>query len=150
MPRSSLPHISPAELAIMKILWRNGRLSAREIHDRLADRLGWAYSTTRTTVERMVRKGLVDKKLFHGLHVYEAGISRAAGLARMVRDFSDHVLEASHVPVVSLFAEAGTLNDDEIAELEELLAADGAGHALQHGSGSQGSTLVSRRLTERR
>lgn len=124
MSRPTLPQISPAELQIMKILWRDGRLSAREIHDRLSDRLEWAYSTTRTTVERMVKKGLVAKNVFHGLHVYRPGISKATGLARLVRDFADQVLEAGHAPVVSMFAEAGTLSEDEIAELEALLAAD--------------------------
>jgi predicted transcriptional regulator len=124
MSRSPLPQISPAELQIMKVLWRDGRLSAREIHNRLADRLGWAYSTTRTTVERMVKKGLVAKNVLHGLHVYRPGVSKATGLARLVRDFADQVLEASHAPVVSMFAEAGTLNEDEIAELEALLTAD--------------------------
>jgi BlaI family penicillinase repressor len=122
--RPPLPQISPAELEIMKVLWRDGRLSAREIHDRLFDRLGWAYSTTRTTVDRMVKKGLVGKNTFHGLHVYRSEVSKAAGLARLVRDFADQVLGASPVPVVSLFAEAGTLTEEEIAELEEILAAD--------------------------
>lgn len=124
MTNDTLPHLSPAELEIMKILWRDGRLSAREVHDRLPARLNWAYSTTRTTVERMVGKDLVAKAPVHGLLVYSPQISRAIGLARMVRDFAGQVLESSHVPVVSLFAETGTLSEDEIAELAGLLEDD--------------------------
>lgn len=118
---NELPQLTQAELQVIKVLWRRGRSSAREIHERVADELGWAYSTTRTTVERMVGKGLIAKESFHGLHLYEARISRAAGLARLVRDFAEHVLEAGHSPVVSLFADAGTLDDSEIAELRDLL-----------------------------
>jgi len=125
MPKNLLPTISPAELEIMKILWHEGRLSAREIHDRLPDRLAWATSTTRTTIERMVRKGVIDREPCHGLHVYRAAISRPVGLARIVRDFAAQVLESSHVPVVSLFAEAGMLTNDELDELEQLLSRDG-------------------------
>lgn len=121
---SELPQLTPAELEVMKVLWAGDGLSAREIHERLGEQQGWAYSTTRTTVERMVRKGLVEKKAFHGLHIYSASVSRARGLARMVRDFAAQVLESSHVPVVSLFADSGNLTEKEIAELRELLDHD--------------------------
>jgi len=116
-----LPQLTPAELEVMKVLWGEEGLSAREVHQRLADRTGWAYSTTRTTVERMVRKGLVAKNDFHGLHIYTASVSRVAGLARMVRDFAQQVLETSHVPVVSLFADSGALDEHEVEELRKLL-----------------------------
>jgi predicted transcriptional regulator len=116
-----LPQLTPAELEVMKVLWTGDGLSAREIHQQLGERLEWAYSTTRTTVERMVRKGLVTKNAFHGLHIYSASVSRARGLARMVRDFAARVLESSHVPVVSLFADSGNLTEEEVAELRELL-----------------------------
>ena len=123
MPRQNngLPQLTPAELDVMKVLWADGRLSAREVHERLAERQGWAYSTTRTTMERLVKKDLLGKEAFHGLHLYEPRITRAAGLARMVRDFARQVLETSPVPVASLFAESGTLTAEEIAELESLL-----------------------------
>ena len=116
-----LPQLSPTELEVMKILWEADGLSAREVHQRIGDHMDWAYSTTRTTIERMVRKGLVKKTVFHGLHLYTASVSRASGLARMVRDFARQVLETSHVPVVSLFADSGKLNNDEIVELSQLL-----------------------------
>jgi BlaI family transcriptional regulator, penicillinase repressor len=117
----ALPQLSPAELELMKVLWDADGLSAREVHERLAEQLGWAYSTTRTTLERMVRKGLVSKSSFHGLHLYTAAVSRAAGLARLVRDFARQVVETSHAPVVSLFADSGTLDEREIEELSRLL-----------------------------
>jgi predicted transcriptional regulator len=116
-----LPQLTPAELEVMKVLWTCDGLSAREIHEQLGEQQRWAYSTTRTTVERMVRKGLVEKNAFHGLHIYSASVSRARGLARMVRDFAAQVLETSHVPVVSLFADSGSLSEEEIEELRELL-----------------------------
>jgi predicted transcriptional regulator len=113
--------LTDAELEVIKVLWGRGKLSAREVHDLVADHQGWAYSTTRTTLERMVRKGLVRRGSFHGLHLYEPVVSRAAGFARRVREFASQVLEASPASVVSLFAESGALTDDEVDELLELL-----------------------------
>ncbi len=106
---------------MIKVLWRQGRSSAREIHDRLATDTGWAYSTTRTVLERMVAKGLLGRQSLHGLHVYEAAVSRPAGLAGLVREFAEQVLELRHVPVAALFAQSEALSPAELAELRTLL-----------------------------
>lgn len=119
--RRVLPQLAPAELDVMKVLWKTGRLSAREIHDRLTERTGWAYSTTRTIVERLVRKGLLRKQSSHGLHVYAAAVSRPTGLAQLVRDFAEQVLELREVPVAALFSESDALTPEELAELRALL-----------------------------
>jgi len=108
----------------MKTLWQAGPQSAREIHDRVSGGTGWAYSTTRTVVERMLEKGLVAKTASHGLHVYAASISRAAGLARLVRDFAEQVLELKRAPVAALFAESEALTPEELADLRALLESD--------------------------
>ena len=116
-----LPQLAPAELDLMKVLWANGSLSAREVHERLSQRTGWAYSTTRTVIERLVRKGLLRKQDSHGLHVYAPAVSRPTGLAQLVRDFAEQVLELRDVPVAALFSESDALTPDELAELRTLL-----------------------------
>lgn len=118
------PELAKTELDVMKVLWDGGKLSAREVHERLAEEQGWAYSTTRTVLERMVTKGLVDKGQFHGIYLYRPAISKAAGLAPLVREFASRVLEMDARPVVSLFAEGGSLTEDEVAELASILARD--------------------------
>lgn len=122
--RRSFPEPTAPELDVLKILWRGGRRSAREVHEELAAVYSWAYSTTRTTLERMVAKGLVAKAAFHGLYLYEAKVSRPLGLAGLVQDFARRVLEADWAPVVSLFAESEALTAEEIEELRRLLAAE--------------------------
>jgi len=124
MPRSekSLPELADTELDVMRALWKGARLSAREVHDRVAPERGWAYSTTRTILERMVEKGLVEKASFHGIYLYAPRLSRAAGLARLVRDFAERVAEVGAAPVVSLFAGSESWSAEEVAERERLLA----------------------------
>ena len=126
-PPKDLPRLGSAELDVLKVLWRRGRLSAREIHEQLVARTGWAYSTTRTVVERMVTKGLLKRSAFHGLHLYEAAISRPVGLAGLVKSFAEDVLELRRVPVAALFAESEALTREELDELRALL--DGRGRA---------------------
>lgn len=119
-----LPELTDSELEVMKALWRRGPRSAREVHDDLAPRLAWAYTTTRTTLDRMVDKGLVRRRSSHGLYVYESALSRPRGLAGLVRRLSRRVLEVEPARVVSLFGESLELTDEELRELEALIAAD--------------------------
>lgn len=126
--QAALPDLNDTELAVLKALWRERRLSARELHERVGETHGWAASTTRTTLDRMAAKGLLEKRPFHGLNLYEPTVSRPAALARRVRDFAGQVLEIDWPPVVSLFAESEALSAEEVDELERLLVAtDGEG-----------------------
>lgn len=120
--RKALPRLAPAELDVMKVLWGAGGLSGREVHSRLAGPTGWAYSTTRTMLERLVKKGVVVRETFHGLHVYRPAISRAQGVAHLVQEFASTVLGLSHVPVAALFRESAALTPAEVEELRALLA----------------------------
>ena len=94
----------------------------RETHDRLQSTHSWAYTTTKTMMDRMVNKNLLRRGLFHGIYLYEPMISRPMGLARWIRFFADRVLEVDTETVVSMFAQNQTLDADELAELETLLA----------------------------
>ncbi len=117
----NLPELSKTELDIMKILWKGGRMSGREVHDELNLLYNWAYSTTKTILDRMVVKGLLAKENFHGVFLYQPLITRPMGLAQLVRNFADRVLEMDYGSVVSLFARSKALTPAEIEELSRLL-----------------------------
>lgn len=138
MTRRKLPEVAPTELEVLKVLWEDGRLSAREVHERLAGEQGWAYSTTRTVIDRMVKKGLLERGSFHGVFLYRPQISRPQGLARMVRDFAERVLEIDSAAVLPLFSRGGALTAEEVEELSRLLGRAEAGASGRSG-GSGGS-----------
>ena len=119
--QNHLPELSRSGLDIMKILWKDGRSSAREVHDQLSAAYGWAYSTTKTIMDRMVKKGHLSRENFHGIILYKPLFSKPAGLAELVRNFADNVLELDYGSVVSLFARSKALTAKEIEELQRLL-----------------------------
>ncbi|MBV8518051.1 MAG: BlaI/MecI/CopY family transcriptional regulator [Acidobacteria bacterium] len=121
MPKTKLPELGETELVLMKTLWRAESMSAREIHDDLPEALEWAYTTTRSTLDRMVAKGLVTKTAWHGLYLYRAAIARPEGLAGYIRRFAARVLETEPSKVVSLFIEKESLSRDEIRRLRALV-----------------------------
>ncbi len=122
----TLPELTKAELDVMKVLWQEGRLSAREVHERLSEDTDWAYSTTRTVMDRMVEKGVLAKRPFHGINLFEPRITKAMGLARLVRDFAARVLQVDPASVVPLFAQGDAMTAEELDEMSRILEeADG-------------------------
>ena len=119
-----LPELSKAEYDILRILWKNGRNTVREVHDAITETTGWAYTTTKTMMDRMVTKELLKREDFHGIYLYSPLVSRPAGLAKLVKFFADRVLETDAGTVVSMFAGSKAISPEEIKELERLLQED--------------------------
>ncbi len=119
------PAPSPTELALLKRLWAAGEQSARELHDGAGAALGWTFSSTRRTLDRMIEKGLVATRERHGVKVYASAAPKVATLAGMARDFLTRVMEVD-APPVAAFTGGSLLSDEEAAELERLLADAGA------------------------
>ena len=116
-----LPELTKAEYDIMRILWKHGEKSVREVHEILKDTQGWALTTIRTMMDRMTQKRLLQKIDFHGVFVYRTLISRPEGLTKMIRFFADRVLETDANTIVAMFSNTKGLSTKEIEELKELL-----------------------------
>lgn len=121
---TSIPDLSKTEYDVLRVLWRLRQASVREVHDRLEADTGWAYTTTKTVMDRMAAKGLLARDNQHGAFVYRPLVSRAAGLARFVRFFADRVVERDLGIVLGLFRDSEALSKDELAELERLVQDD--------------------------
>jgi BlaI family transcriptional regulator, penicillinase repressor len=120
---------SETELELLKLLWRKGPLSAREVQDQAGQALEWTASTTRTVLERMRGKGLVVRRSVHGLAVYEAADNKVSVIGAMIRRMGEF-LEVDPTRAASAFSGSGLLSEDEIAELDVFLAdADKKGRA---------------------
>ena len=78
---SKPPDITDAEWSIMKVVWENQPCAAGTVQESLTQELGWAYSTVKTTMDRMVGKGLLKVKKIRNLQLFSAQIERkqAAG-----------------------------------------------------------------------
>jgi BlaI family transcriptional regulator, penicillinase repressor len=112
---------SVTELSLLKCLWKEQPLSAREIHQRVEQELGWTYSSTRKTLERMLDKGMVAQEALHGVQVYTAALDKVGTLAAFARDFGKRVMEMDAPLPVNMFTGSKLVDQRELAELEQLL-----------------------------
>jgi BlaI family penicillinase repressor len=90
-PRRSLLELAPLELDCMNTLWPMGEGTVREIRDRLAERRARAYTTIMTIMDRLARKGVVERRKAGRAYVYRPRLSaeeaRAHALAQVVENF---------------------------------------------------------------
>ena len=90
-PRRSVLDLAPLELDCMNTLWPMGEASVRQIRDQLAGRLPRAYTTIMTIMDRLARKGVVERRKTGRNYVYRANLSaqeaRAQALVQVVDGF---------------------------------------------------------------
>ena len=90
-PRRSVLDLAPLELDCMNTLWPMGEASVRQIRDELAGRLPRAYTTIMTIMDRLARKGVVERRKAGRNYVYRANLSaeeaRAQALGQVVDGF---------------------------------------------------------------
>jgi len=114
---------SATELCVLKALWKRQPLSTREIHDMVAQELGWTLSSTRKTVERMLDKGMVSQATAHGVQIYTPVLEKVGTLAAFARDFGRRVMELDAPLPVAMFTGSKLVDATELAELEHMLNA---------------------------
>jgi BlaI family penicillinase repressor len=115
----SVPSIS--ELSLLKALWRQQPLSAREIHEQVVAEMGWSYSSTRKTLERMLEKRMVHQHIRHGVQVYDAALEKVDTLAKFAHDFGKRIMEIDTPLPVTMFTGSKLVDEAELAQLEQLL-----------------------------
>jgi len=90
-PRRALLDLAPLELDCLNTLWPMGEGTVREIRDRLAARLPRAYTTIMTIMDRLARKGIVERKKTGRAYVYRANLTaeeaRTQALGHVVDKF---------------------------------------------------------------
>tara|TARA_Y100000034_G_C6866105_1_gene394747 strand:+ start:938 stop:1315 length:378 start_codon:yes stop_codon:yes gene_type:complete len=109
------------ELEILKLLWKEQPRTAKEIHEHIAPKFGWSYSSTRKTLERMGAKGILEIGSVGNKKTFKALLEKIPTLAMYMKDFASNVLELNDPMPVTMFADSRLIEKEEISELECLL-----------------------------
>jgi BlaI family transcriptional regulator, penicillinase repressor len=90
-PRRAVLDLAPLELDCMNTLWPMGEGTVREIRDGLALRRPRAYTTIMTIMDRLARKGVVERRKIGRAYMYRPNLSaeeaRAQALSQVVENF---------------------------------------------------------------
>ncbi|MBP7053677.1 MAG: BlaI/MecI/CopY family transcriptional regulator [Phycisphaerae bacterium] len=113
--------LTEAEWQIMNALWDKHPATARDIMDRLGDRVNWAYTTIKTMLTRLAEKKAVGEVKQGNTSVYEPLVSQQKARLSAFRSLLDQAFDGAVGPLVHFLAEEKQLTAREKAELKKIL-----------------------------
>ena len=113
--------LTGGEWNVMRELWAESPLTLMQLVARLSETVGWAKSTTITTLRRMEGKGLVAVEQTERGKSYTPLAAEADAAVSETHSFLDRVYQGSVGLMVSAMAERQELSDEEIAALRRIL-----------------------------
>jgi predicted transcriptional regulator len=87
--------LTPQELAIMKVVWKLGATTVRDVYETLRLERAIAYTTVMTMMGILEEKGYLKKVRVERAYVYRPTRPRQQVLSAMVRDFVDRVFDGA-------------------------------------------------------
>ncbi|NBC86835.1 MAG: BlaI/MecI/CopY family transcriptional regulator [Bacteroidetes bacterium] len=115
-PDAPLP--TDAELSILRVLWREGPSTVREVLAHIDDA---GYTTVLKQLQIMRDKGLVTRDESSRAHVYAAAVQAASTEKRLVDDLLDRAFGGSARRLVAHAIAGDSVSDEEIGAIRDLL-----------------------------
>lgn len=121
MTKTSYLRLSNRERQIMDILYRDGRATAAEVHERLADPP--SYSAVRATLRILEEKGQVRHEQDGPRYVYRPAVARDQAKRTAIRHLVQTFFDGSpELAVATLLDEsASDLSKDDFDRLEKII-----------------------------
>jgi predicted transcriptional regulator len=114
-------HMGPLEVDVMEMVWKFGTCNVRDVVEQLERKL--AYTTVMTTLDRLYKKGLLNREMTDRAFVYSAAVTREDWDRRRAGELMAGFLagpEASHHVLLSCLVDAvGTHDAMLLDELEK-------------------------------
>ena len=113
------------ELEIMKVIWKLGPVTVRQVYEDLLDRRKIAYTTVMTMMNILEAKGFLRKKHGEKAFVYAPSKPEGQVLRAMVGEFVDRVFNGAAEPLLVHLVEDERLSAKELDEIRRTIADGG-------------------------
>ena len=113
--------LTNSEWYVLDCLWEHSPLTVMELVERLSQKVGWAKSTTITTLRRMEDKGLLHCQVEGRTKHYAPAVARQSAARRETRSFLDRVYQGSVGLMLSSLVRDEALSREELDQLYEIL-----------------------------
>jgi BlaI family transcriptional regulator, penicillinase repressor len=107
--------LSDAEWTVMRAVWKRSPATARDVLEHAEGETGWAYTTVKTLLARLVEKGALSMRMRGNVSLYEPRVTMRQARVAALRALVDRAFDGTF----------GTLLQHLIAE-EKLSARDRA------------------------
>ena len=113
--------LNASEWNVLNCLWKDNPRTVMQLVADLEKSVGWAKSTTITTLRRMEEKGLLRCEQAGRGKAYVPAVEREQAVIAETHSFLDRVYQGSVGLMMSAMAKRQELSADEVAELRAIL-----------------------------
>ena len=114
--------ITDTELAVLRLLWKMGPSTIRELTDRLYPEGSHShYATVQSLLDRLESKDSVSRTKRGRLNVFSATITRGELITRRLRETAESLCDGSVAPLLSHLTNEVDLEPDELEALGKLV-----------------------------
>jgi predicted transcriptional regulator len=122
--RKGSPSLTPLELQIMQVLWREGPSNVQHVQKNLPAGTELAYTTVQTMLNVLQRKGRVRRTLKGRAFDYRAVVSEEKVLGHAVRDLVERMFGGSSEELVMSLIKRREIDPERIADLSRKMAVE--------------------------
>jgi predicted transcriptional regulator len=105
----------------MKVVWRLGTATVRDVYEALREERTIAYTTVMTMMRILDDKGYLEKTMVDRAHVYKPTRAQHQVVGAMVKDFVDRVFDGASESLLVHLAKDNRLTPKQRKKLEELV-----------------------------
>jgi BlaI family penicillinase repressor len=117
----SRPELTEAEWTIMKVVWSNEPCAAGTVQEALAKTKDWAYSTVKTTMDRMAGKGLLEITKIRNLQLFSSMVSEDDAKKGEFRKMLKRAFDGALTPMMQFLIEEEGLSKSELNQLRKIV-----------------------------
>ena len=121
MARKAKAHPTDAELEILRVLWREGPCTVREVHQEINKTRPTGYTTVLKLMQIMTEKGLVQRDEGQRAHVYEPKLAQEHTQRQLVGDLLERAFDGSAAKLLMHVLSEKKATRKELSEIRELL-----------------------------
>lgn len=121
MPPRKSDHPTDAELEILRVLWKSGPCTVRDVHAVLSAVRDVGYTTVLKVMQIMLEKGLVTRDDSQKSHVYAAAAEQSRTQKQLVDVLLDKAFNGAADQLVLQALNSRKLSAEEIAAVRNLL-----------------------------
>ena len=119
--REAKTELFDSEWTILQVVWEREPCAAPTVQEALEKDKGWAYTTVKTLMDRMVKKGLLKTEKIRNLYLYRAAITRAQAQRSEILRTIKRAFDGALTPMMQFLIENEKLSDEDYRQLEHLL-----------------------------
>jgi len=113
--------LTEAQWEIMKVVWEKEPCAAGTVQESLAESRDWAYSTVKTTMDRMAEKGFLRVQRIRNLQLFKSCVSEVDAKRGEFRKMLKRAFDGALTPMMQFLIEHEGLSKDEAAQLRKLV-----------------------------